>query len=109
MGLELTYWKNIDGYLEVVELIKNGEFSEAGNLWVLPVEYSYLSDGGEIVFKEHQDGFCIMFYTFRGLGISGSNGFIYCTEGLTLARCDIGFEIEDMTKKDDNWYWAASY
>ena len=105
-GYTLWYLKNLDDYNEVVDMIEVGELYGAEKFWILPEEYSYLSDRGEIVMKESQEGFCVMFYTLRGLGITGSNGFVYCTEGAPL---DIGYTIETKTKKSDNWYWVSTY
>lgn len=105
IGHELMYLKNVDAYNEVIQMIQDGSFEEAGRLWKLPAEYSYLSDGGEIVFEENQEGFCIMFYIVRGLSISSHNGYIFCSGGTTPNGHDIEFNVDAIVQKDENWHW----
>jgi len=99
--------KDLSDYEQVIEMIDIGEFYEMGQYWDLPDEWAYLSYSEEIVVKQHEKGFCVMFYIYRNVMLN-SSGFAYCSNGLTPGQYDVGLGTGRSLGWEEGWYYVKS-
>lgn len=94
---------------EIIEKVKNNEYSYyyEGNI-KLP-KYKYVSSDGEIyVYQNDENGTVIGFWIFRGM-LSGSVELIYSDGEENLIReNELGYPIIKIDKLKDNWYYVET-
>ena len=108
---EFDFKVNLSKRTEVVEMVKYGEITENdyGNA-TLPNRYKKLSQSGEIqILRNDTEITVIKFWTFRGLMVGNSYGFIYISpdENPTIELAQNGEKIFEKKKMSDCWYYVG--
>ena len=100
---------NLKDREEVVSMIKTGELVSNKRLISLSKEYAYLSrGGGEIIVEREGDTLKVFFFTFRGMLLSGSTGFIYVSDDSQIQSGDFRMFFLKVKRIKENWYWVVS-
>jgi hypothetical protein len=107
--LDYLFDKNYPSFLEVIELVENGEIpKEPGeHLTPLPKKYAILSDGQEIYIEQEGKTLSVFFFTFRGV-LDNFSGFVYRSDDSQPPQTFMYGDWGEMTRIQPYWFFVAS-
>jgi len=110
--LDIDFKINKSKREQVVKMVENGELkpnvSYNSALIHLPTKYKHLSSGGgDIVIEKSNNGYDILFFTYRGIPDNFS-GFVYTVNDQKPFTKAFNGDFKEIDKMDKNWFFVGS-
>lgn len=98
---------------QVVKMVESGELkpnvSYNSELIHLPSKYKHLSSGGgDIVIEKSNNGYDILFFTYRGM-MDNFSGFAYTVNDQKPFTKAFNGDFKEIDKMDKNWFFVGSH
>jgi len=111
--LNIDFKINKSNREQVVKMVESGELkpnvAHNSELIHLPSKYKHLSSGGgDIVIEKSNNGYDVLFFTYRGI-MDNFSGFVYTVNDQEPFAKSFNGDFKEIDKMGKNWFFVGSY